>query len=424
VTAEAEVPAGEMTIYQPSGDVAEYRPRIVMPADEAKAMDTQLREMMRGVLTEDTDYGTIPGSSKPSLWKPGAEKLLQWFGFGHTHELAEVERDYETRARVGATYRCTVTKSMPDGRDVTVATCEGYAGYDEDQFFQTLEQARAKAEAKERANAARYKRAVNPEKWQFATEYRAPWNTVLKMAQKRALVGAALAATSASTLFTQDLEDAPGSPSAGGGDGAAFAAEATKLIGAMPDAVRNELDAWFRGKGWGGPGTWSAGQWCEGLVQAGRLSAGPAPATPAPAAPETEAAPAAEPGGDGQEWLAEARASVPSLDAAGLNRLRTEAQTRHGAKQITIEDVKSLAELIGARRADLTAERLKATQLDPDDSWAARIDEINAPDDAPPVIGELGGLLREKKITKERFDQIRAAVNGRIQMLINQKEAP
>ena len=53
----------------------------------------------------------------------------------------------------GVTYRCTVTKDMPDGRKVIVATCEGYAGYDEDRFYLTAEDARRKAEEKERANA-------------------------------------------------------------------------------------------------------------------------------------------------------------------------------------------------------------------------------------------------------------------------------
>ena len=89
---------------------------------------------------------------------------------------------------------------MPDGRSVVVATCDGYAGYDEDRFFTSAEQ----AEAKERANAARYNRAVNTSKF---AEYRAPCNSVIKMSQKRAMVGAALQATSASSLFTQDMED-------------------------------------------------------------------------------------------------------------------------------------------------------------------------------------------------------------------------
>ena len=184
----------------------EYRPRILMAPAEARALDDALRENMRAVLREGVDYGVIPGTgNKPALLKPGAEKLLQWFGFGHAMERTEIDTD-DSGHRLGATYRCTVTKGLPDGRQAVIGMCEGYAGYDEDRFYTSAEQ----AEAKERANAARYKRSVNTSKF---TSYRAPWNSVIKMAQKRAMVGAALQATSASSLFTQDVEDnSPSSP--------------------------------------------------------------------------------------------------------------------------------------------------------------------------------------------------------------------
>jgi hypothetical protein len=211
---EAEVtavhpPGTQLAAYTP-GQVEEYRPRIVMDEKAAKALDDQLRACMLAVLRPGVDYGTIPGmGDKPSLFKPGAEKLIQWFGFGFTSERGETERDSDGN-RLGVTYRCTVTKGLPDGRTITIATCEGYAGYDEDRFYTSPEQAvakAAKAKAREEYNAAKYNRAPNPAKWQFITEYRAPWNTVIKMAQKRAHVGAAIDATAAAGLFTQDLED-------------------------------------------------------------------------------------------------------------------------------------------------------------------------------------------------------------------------
>src|SRR5215469_7487277 len=152
---------GEIVQYTPpAGGVEEYRPRILMAPEDAREIDQALRDMMKAVLHEGTDYGVIPGTNKPSLLKPGAEKLLQWFGFGHSMERVEAEHD-PNGARHGVTYRCTVNKAMPDGRVIGVATCEGYAGYDEDRFFSTAEDSRAKAERKERANAERYKRPVN-----------------------------------------------------------------------------------------------------------------------------------------------------------------------------------------------------------------------------------------------------------------------
>lgn len=147
----------------------DYRPTLVLAPEAAGAMVDQLVELQRTVLKAGTDYGLIPGTPKPSLFKPGAERLLQVFGLGHRMERMEVERS-EDGNNTGVWYRCVVTRSLPD-REVVVASCEAYASRDE-------------------------------AKW-----VRAPWNTIIKMAQKRALVGAALTACGASGLFTQDVED-------------------------------------------------------------------------------------------------------------------------------------------------------------------------------------------------------------------------
>ena len=80
--------------------------------------------------------------------------------------------DQAARDHIGITYRCTVYR--PDSS--IVATCDGYCGRDETG-----------------------RQSVN-------------WNTIVKMAQKRALVGAALNATASSGLFTADLDDEPAPP--------------------------------------------------------------------------------------------------------------------------------------------------------------------------------------------------------------------
>jgi hypothetical protein len=206
---------GEVAIYQAHA-IEEYRPRIVMAAEDAKALDDQLRAMQLAVLRKGSDYDTIPGmGDKPTLLKPGAEKLIQWFGFGSRSVEVKTELDDPERPsgiadksrRVGVTYRTDITKTIPGVGEILVARCEGYAGYDEDRFYITAEDAKAKAEIRERRNAARYNRDPKPAKWLFAEEYRAPWNTLIKMAQKRSYVGAAIDATAAAGLFTQDLED-------------------------------------------------------------------------------------------------------------------------------------------------------------------------------------------------------------------------
>lgn len=148
---------------------------------ELAAQASEVREMMKAVLVEDVDYGRIPGTPKPTLFKSGAEWLLRWARFGHRLEKVEVERDQDGQ-RYGVTYRAVI-HALSDPSTV-VATCDGYCGYDEPD------------------------REEHTNKW-GKTVGRSPWNTIIKMAQKRALVGATLQATATSGLFTQDVEDQP-----------------------------------------------------------------------------------------------------------------------------------------------------------------------------------------------------------------------
>ncbi len=203
----------DIEVYQPPAQLEQYQPALAMSPEQAKALDDQVRACTKAVLREGTDYGVIPGTGEDRkvLLKPGAEKLLQWFGFGFDCRALDIERDGDGQ-KVGVTYRCAITKRIGDplrGLLVDVATCEGYAGYDEPKFYQSAEEAQRKAEAKERHWAAKDKRVANPTKWQNVGEYRAPWNTVIKMAQKRAIVGATIDATAAAGLFGTDEDEGP-----------------------------------------------------------------------------------------------------------------------------------------------------------------------------------------------------------------------
>jgi hypothetical protein len=197
----------DLDIYQPAA-VAGYQPGMVMDEKAARALDEQVRRCTQAVLREGTDYGHIPGTSgdEKSLWRPGAQKLLQWFGLGYTCERVEVERDDDGRKH-GITYKCTVARRLPDGTLDIKATCEGTADYDESKFYQTAEEVQRKAKDRETRNAEKYRRPRNPEKWQDLPEYRADWNALMKRAQKRAIVGAVVDATAAGGIFTDREED-------------------------------------------------------------------------------------------------------------------------------------------------------------------------------------------------------------------------
>lgn len=395
-------PGMDIAAYQPQA-LEEYRPRIIMAAEEAAALDKSLRDMMRAVLREDVDFGVIPGTgTKPTLLKPGAEKLLQWFGFGHSTEKVETERDADGN-RLGVTYRCVITKAMQDGREVTVASCEGYAGYDEDRFYTTA----AQAEAKERAMAERFQRNPNPMKF---LEYRAPWNSVIKMCQKRAMVGAALQATSASTLFTQDLED-----NAPGAGPSPFVEAAEGRINALAPETRNALVRWYREQKWAAPARWSPEQWCEALQMAGALAAQrqrpePTPPASAQAPAETPASPA-----ETEElWLDKALSEAGDLpDAEACKKLWRESAAKVHAREITRDDAKRVQDLLRARLAELADQARKAAALDDDDPWAVKVEALASGVEADWAVAEIVGHLTDGHIDQARADRLTAAIRSR-----------
>ena len=199
--------AGTGLVPYTAPQAEEYRARIVMTPDDAKALDEQVRACTRAVLREGTDYGIIPGTNgDKTLWRPGAQKLLQWFGYSASCERVEVERDDDGRKH-GITYRATVTRRLPDGSPDTLATCEGTADYDESKFYQSEEQVRARLRDQEHKWAAKDRRVPNADRWMSAKEYRADWNALMKRAQKRAIVGAVVDATAAGGIFSDREED-------------------------------------------------------------------------------------------------------------------------------------------------------------------------------------------------------------------------
>jgi hypothetical protein len=197
----------DIDVYQPAAGIGQYQAGIVMTPESAKALDEQVRRCTEAVLREGTDYGIIPGTNgEKTLWRPGAQKLLQWFGLGYTCERIEVERDDDGRKH-GITYRAVVARRLPDGSLDIKATCEGTADYDESKFFQSAEEVQRKAEANERSWAKKDGRPANPTKWKDRGEYRADWNALMKRAQKRAIVGAVNDATAAGGIFSDREED-------------------------------------------------------------------------------------------------------------------------------------------------------------------------------------------------------------------------
>jgi hypothetical protein len=121
-------------------------------------------------LKEGMDYGVIPNcGKKPTLLKPGAEKILMLLGIRSEFDIIEQTRDFE-KGFFDYQIKCKLFKA-----DILITEGMGTCNTKESKY--------RKSDA-------------------FSID-----NTVLKMAKKRALVDAALMVGSLSGIFTQDLED-------------------------------------------------------------------------------------------------------------------------------------------------------------------------------------------------------------------------
>jgi uncharacterized protein (DUF3820 family) len=135
----------------------------------------QFQLVIQNSLKKDHDYGVIPGTPKPTLLKPGAEKIQMLLGVTSEYEVIERVQDYDN-GFFAFTVRCVIYK---DGVKITEGL--GHCNTREPKFYK-------------KKNG----------------ELQDPYekvNTVLKMAKKRAQIDATLTLASLSEIFTQDIED-------------------------------------------------------------------------------------------------------------------------------------------------------------------------------------------------------------------------
>src|ERR1044071_9084684 len=67
----------------------------MMPLSEAQSWYNEFVTFSKSILKMDLDYGVIPGTPKPSLYKPGAEKLRLVYGLGSEQECTEKTVDMD-----------------------------------------------------------------------------------------------------------------------------------------------------------------------------------------------------------------------------------------------------------------------------------------------------------------------------------------
>lgn len=176
-----------------------------LTAEQVRAHVNLVQKVMQAVMQKETHYGVIPGSKKPSLYKPGAEVLCATFRIAPSYRTEDLSNGDSIRYRITAigTHQMTGVV-LGEGIGECSSNEEKYkwrASICDEEFEGTPPDRR-------RIKFAKWNNKVE-KKQQVRTEPADIANTVLKMAAKRAQVAMTLNVTAASDCFAQDIEDLP-----------------------------------------------------------------------------------------------------------------------------------------------------------------------------------------------------------------------
>jgi len=208
-------------------EVYEQRP---LSAAQIREQVNLIQEVMKSVMRENEHYGKIPGcGDKPSLLKPGAEKLMFTFRlvadpevevFELYHPTVQGHREYRVKVRISS-----MNGTYMGGGIGSCSTMENKYRFRGGEKINTerpvpkeywnLKSAGKIAEAQALIGGPGFGAGKFDGAWMICEigekqEHDNPadfYNTCEKMGKKRALVDATLTVTAASDIFTQDIEE-------------------------------------------------------------------------------------------------------------------------------------------------------------------------------------------------------------------------
>ena len=214
----ATVNASAGSLIGPVMDVAMARERLM-----------QFQQFVKEYLVEGEDFGTIPSTPKPTLYKPGADKLCELYGLADEYEVTQRTEafdkglfDYEVKCILVRKPEMTLVSSglgscnsyetkyrwrdskrqcPACGKDAMIKGKEEYGG----GWLCFAKKGGCGAKFGDNDTAITGQ-VVGRTQNEDVADIK---NTILKMALKRAKISAVLSATRSSGVFTQDLEDIP-----------------------------------------------------------------------------------------------------------------------------------------------------------------------------------------------------------------------
>lgn len=148
-------------------------PEFAITVSEAKQRIAVLQKFVSEMMIPEVDYGIIPGCKKPSLYKAGAEKLADIFGFSKHVQVVNRVEDWDKKIFHYEVKATLINKRTGCVEAEGVGSCNN-----------------------------REKKYSTQDAYNIV-------NTILKMAKKRAIIDAVLSATRASGIFSQDIEVRP-----------------------------------------------------------------------------------------------------------------------------------------------------------------------------------------------------------------------
>lgn len=161
----------------------------------------QFQAVIKGNLQQDHDFGIIAGAgSKPTLLKPGGEKICMMFGLNPEYDFLERTENYKD-GFFAYNIKCTLYRN---GKPVSqgVGNCNSmekkYRYINSDSIPSGIDENTIE-KITDKYGRIKYK-IPNPHIADLV-------NTILKMSKKRAFIDSVLQVASLSDIFTQDLED-------------------------------------------------------------------------------------------------------------------------------------------------------------------------------------------------------------------------
>ncbi len=185
----------------------------IMPIAAIQQNIGRIQALKEHVLKENRDFGTIPGTPKPSLYKPGAELVNLMFGVSVDPDREGLREEFGVDESGVPYYTVTVRMVFKTRTGLFLGASYGSASSLEEKYKWRRatgpKEFEATVEGRKRVKFARGKNNTEYETQQVRTEVEDIKNTILQMAMKRAEVSGTKRVHALSGMFGQDLEDLP-----------------------------------------------------------------------------------------------------------------------------------------------------------------------------------------------------------------------